>query len=485
MSTSAGLPVLTRQRLGQLLPGLAGNPSAPPAVIVRLVAAEGARGVLVQRRDLSPEAAVILATVPEAHLRSDLAANPGIPRSVQDVLARDADPKVRMRLAEGAEFFTTVGLHGIKYPAPLPHDLYELLARDPEPMVRRALAFNRQLPDDLRIMLLDDPDGRTAGIAATEWPSVPVGRITQLLDFTGSFGQQLLLGRLDGPLPAETAHALLAGIDAAAADGEDPDTDLLCRIAKVTSLTPELTARFLAGAQLRAAVAGNATLPPELVAELANDPDNGVRAAIAVRRGLEPALRESIPVEYDDRSSAVVDWLLSDDLSRDDLVALAGSRHQILRKTLAMRPDLPDEAVQVLAEDESFAVRLFVCERQPNAPARLLARTADEWAGYSRWDLLAHKNFPGDAAVRLTRSADPADRAVAAAHPGLPAETLDALLADGDATVRRRAAANPALGPGRVVELLASSDPAVAAAAAGNPVLPVTAMLGIADQAGL
>jgi len=43
--------------------------------------------------------------------------------------------------------------------------------------------------------------------------------------------------------------------------------------------------------------------------------------------------------------------------------------------------------------------------------------------------MLAHKNFPADAATRLARTEDPHDRAVAAAHPGLAADTIEALLA--------------------------------------------------------
>ncbi|MER5479573.1 hypothetical protein ABT026_21775 [Streptomyces sp. NPDC002734] len=480
-----GPPAVTGPRLALLLPGLAGNPSAPPAVLVRLAAAGEARHALVRRRDLPPETAGVLAAATDADLRSQLAANPSVPPSVRVVLAGDADPRVRTRLAAGAPYFTTVGVHGIRSPGPLPREVYEALARDPDPEVRRALARNPHLPDDLRITLLDDADERTATLAATEWPRVPVDHISRLLRATDPHGQWLLLGRLDGPLPTGTAHLLIAGLDAAAADGKELDTDLLCGIAATADLDLELTARFLADPDARPAVAGNPTLPAEHVADLANDPDNRVRAAVVARRGLEPSLRESVPADFDEGDTAVVDWLLTGDLPERDLAAYARSRHQIFRKTLAMRPGLPDEIVELLAHDESFTVRLFVCERQPNAPARLLARTAETWTGHSRWDLLAHRNFPGDAAVRLTGSARPADRAVAAAHPGLPADTIEALLADGNVTVRRRAAVNPVLPAGRLVELLASSDPAVAVAAATNRALPVPSMLHLLDQAGL
>jgi hypothetical protein len=403
---------------------------------------------------------------------------------VQFVLSGDADPQVRGRLAEGPEYFTTAGVHGRRFPDPLPRDVYELLARDPDPKVRRALAFNRHLPDDVRAGMLDDADSRTAAIAAGEWPLVPTGRIGELLSrATGAFGRQMLLLRLDGPLPVAAAHAMLADIDSAA-DAASSE-GLLLRIAEVADLDAELTGRFLATADLRAAVAANPTLSAEHIADLARDPDNHVRAAVVARRGLDPELRESIPVDYDDRSSTVVGWLLIENLSEQDQLAFARSRHQIFRKTLAMRADLPDEIVEILADDESFAVRLFVCERQPNAPGRLLAQIAEQWNSYSRWDMLAHKNYPADAATALARSDEPRDRAVAAAHPGLPADMIEALLADADDTVRRRAATNPAIPADRLIGLLGAADPAVAAGAAANRLLPVHTMHQMLDQAGL
>ncbi|WP_405827621.1 hypothetical protein [Streptomyces sp. NBC_01176] len=484
MSASFDLPALAQPGLEALLRGLAGNPSAPPEVLVRLASADIDRSALARRRDLPANAAAALADDRDASVRSELASNPNIPPAVQIVLAGDADPRVRGRLAEGAEYFTTVGVHGRQVPDPLPREVYELLARDPEPKVRRALAFNRRLPEDVRAGMLDDRDWRTAAIAAAEWPLAPTGRIGELLSrVTGAFGREMLLSHLDGPLPAESARAILADIDAAA--GTAYSEGLLRQVAEVADLDADLADRFLASPDSRAAVAANPTLSAEHVAELADDPDNDVRAAVVARCDLDPVSRESIPVDYDDGSSKIVDWLLTEDLSDQDRPAFARSRHQIFRKTLAMRPDLPDEIVEILAGDESFAVRLFVCERQPNAPGRLLARIAEQWTGYSRWDMLAHKNFPAEAADRLARSAEVRDRAVAAAHPGLPASTVEALLTDDEATVRGRAATNPAVPADRLVELLGSADPAVAAGAAANRLLPVITMHRLLDQAGL
>ncbi|MZE45911.1 hypothetical protein GTY49_23820 [Streptomyces sp. SID5477] len=474
-----------QRNLAALLRGLAGNPCAPPEALVRLAAADIDRTELARRRDLPVQAAVILAGDENARVRSELAANPHLPAEVQIVLARDIDARVRGRLAEGAEYFTSVGLHAHHLPGPLAHEVYELLARDPQPKVRRALAFNRRLPDGIRARMLDDDDARTAAIAAAEWNPAPTARIGELLSrTTGAFSRELLLHRLDGPLPAEAARGMLADIDSSA----DPanSVGLLRQIAATADLDAGLTDRFLTDPRLRAAVAANPALDPGHVAALAHDPDNQVRAAVVARRGLDPVLRESVSVEYDDRSSGnTVAWLLTEDLSEPDQLAFARSRHQAFRKTLAMRTDLSDETVGILAADESFAVRLFVCERQPNAPGRLLAHIAAGWKGYSRWDMLAHKNFPADAATALARSDDPRDRVVAAAHPGLAIETIEALLADGTDYVRRRAATNPSIPADRLITLLEADESAVVSGAAANRTLPVVTMHQVLDQARL
>ncbi|MGW7613496.1 hypothetical protein ACWGKW_40900 [Streptomyces sp. NPDC054766] len=73
-----------------LLPGLAGDPSAPPEVLIRLKAANIDRSGPARRRDLPPEAAAVLATDPEVTVRSDLAGSPDLPPVVQVVLAGDA-----------------------------------------------------------------------------------------------------------------------------------------------------------------------------------------------------------------------------------------------------------------------------------------------------------------------------------------------------------------------------------------------------------
>jgi hypothetical protein len=472
-----------RQHADALLLGLTGNPSAPPEVLVRLASADIDVSRLARRLDLPEDAAAVLARDQRTRVRQELAAHPCLPVRAQAVLALDPDDGVRARLAGGEEFFTTVGVHGRLLPAPLDRDVYELLARDPEPKVRRALGFNRGLPDDLRAGLLDDPDPRVAAIAAAEWAEPPVERIEDLLTrATGAFARQLMLLRLNHPLPARLARSMLTDFDTRA---QDATRTLVCEIARSAELDDELIARFLAADDTRAGLAANPGLPAAVVEALATDTDNAVRAAVAERHSLDPSLRESIPVQYEDGSSRSVDWVRTAPLTHAEQLALARSRHQILRKSLTLRDDLSDEVIEILARDESFAVRLFICERQPNAPGWLLAQTAATWKSYSRWDMLAHKNFPADAANAIASSPDPHDRVVAAAHPGLTPGLIDTLLGDSDAHVRRRAAANPSIPAPRLLTLLEDNDDNLDTGAAANPALPTSVMHTILEQAGL
>lgn len=486
VSASSELPALTPSILETLLRGLADNPSASPEILMRLTAANIDRFVLAQRHDLTAAVAAVLSADAEEGVRWHLARNPCVVSAVRVVLARDPDPWVRGCVAEGPDHVTGFGVHhGRRVPDPLPREIYEHLSRDPEPTVRRALARNRHLPEDVRARMLEDEDSRTAAIAAFAWPSAPTGRIGELLSrATDPADRAALLHNLDSPLPAEAARAVLADIDSTA--GDPGNADLLRRIAEVSDLDTNLTERFLAAPDLRDAVAANPTLSSEHVLALAGDAMDHVRAAIVARRGLDPELRESIAVDYDDGGTEFVGWLLrAEDLSAHDHLACARSRHQVFRKTLAMRPGLPDDIVEILADDDSFAVRLFVCERQSNAPGRLLARTVEQWPSFSRWDMFAHDNFPADGAARLACSDEPRDRAAAPVHPGLSAETIEALLADDDGCVRRRAATNPALPIDRLVGLLGSADPRVAGGAAANRRLPVATMHQVLNYAGL
>ncbi|MBR7836002.1 hypothetical protein KDL01_22190 [Actinospica durhamensis] len=485
---ATALPAFARSRLsGRMLRGLADNPAAPPEVLSRLTAAEDSiRFLLARRRDLPPQIAALFAADDDVRLRRELAPNPCLSADVQAVLAADADPQVRAGVAKGAQYFTTVGVHGRKIPPPLTREVYALLARDPEPEVRQALARNRHLPLDLRVALLDDDDAHTAAIAAAQWHAPPLDYLDALLDrITDAWERSLLLQFLDAPLPTHTAHALLAGIDDTPADESGRALPLLEQISAVADLDADLTSRFLASPKLRAAVAANPTLPSVHVAALAHDPHNEVRAAVVARRDLDPVLRESIPVEYDDGSYEIVRWVADADLPERDRLDIARSRHQILRKSLTLRSDLSDEIIAILARDESFAVRLFVCERQPSAPGWLLAEIVGQWHSFSRWDMIAHANFPADAAAALARSADSTHREQVADHAGLPVAAIEALLRDDDPGVRRRAAANRALPADCLIVLLGADDATLVAGAAANPSLPVPVMGHILDATGL
>ncbi|MGW6874440.1 hypothetical protein ACWGHA_19085 [Streptomyces xanthophaeus] len=269
--------------------------------------------------------------------------------------------------------------------------------------------------------------------------------------------------------------------------------------------SPELCAAFLAGGQarhlargrnlpaavtaelardpdpaVRAALAGNPLLHPDLLARLAADPETGVRAAAAAAWAGPP--EEALRALLTDPAAQVraaactrrpprdlYGALLADpatrrrvvpflDLDGETAAALAGDPDEDTRERVARHPQLPARLRDLLARDPDAGVRAAVFERA-DTPAQLRARIhAGLLAGYRRVEapLAGDDGDDGDelcyvAYLGLERSAYPwvADdplpyaaspyvglRRAAARSAALPARARGRMLADEDATVR-------------------------------------------------
>jgi hypothetical protein len=156
---------------------------------------------------------------------------------------------------------------------------------------------------------------------------------------------------------------------------------------------------------LRRKAAGVHSLPPDLVARLADDEDLGVRVTLAQNHPDAPAallLRSFLEYTGPDRSH------------------------------LATRPNFPTTRLAAFADHEDPEVRALAM-RDPE-----IAPTVVE---------------------RLTRDPDPAVRAAAARHPNLPRPRLTELLDDEE--LAHPAAANPALEVAEIRRLARTlADPA-------------------------
>ncbi|MCX4594170.1 hypothetical protein OG819_31795 [Streptomyces sp. NBC_01549] len=274
------------------------------------------------------------------HARTGILCNRPLTRAVVDrVLTAPAGENERAMIA---------------YNPSLPADVVALLAADPDPDVRERIAYRADLGRAERRALAVDPD-----------PKVRL---------------------------AVSVHPALSEEERAAIDYEVPmDRGFRHRPAPSVPRDPESVRRDALSAHpvLRRRAAGVHSLPPDLVARLADDEDLGVRVTLAQNHPDAPAA-----------------------LLLRSFLEYTGSD----REHLATRPNFPTVRVADFADHEDPEVRAVAVRDPETAPAVV---------------------------ERLTRDPDPAVRAAAARHPNLPRARLTELLDDEE--LAHPAAANPAL----------------------------------------
>ncbi|MEU8212992.1 hypothetical protein AB0B85_27770 [Micromonospora sp. NPDC049044] len=462
-----GLLELVRERVR----GIAGNPATPPDLLVRMLDHRPAGlAVLIFRGALPDEVCRAVAAHPDRQLRLTLADCGSATGEQRALLVDDPEPTIRTSLAAGPDLFRGT-------PDPLPEAAYARLAADPVRRVREALADSRQCPEQVRARLADDPDPVVRSTAYARWADPPEevtdrlladpdegvrrvvarhacrrrpGLLPGVLDTTWSDGWHLAAVAVDAPLDRASAERL--------ARHEDP--------------------------MVRAAVAENPHLPPDLVDALAVDPEPKVRLRLSVRPGLTEAERGAIDyrVRPTDRISPAR-WVLAHLDDPEALDEAVRSAHVGLRRSAAYSRHLRPDQVARLAADEDFAVRLLLCENHDAVPGEVLLATYLQARVITAGMLIQRPNFPRVGLARLADSADPRARRLVRYDPDAPAELIDRLSRDPDDGVRAWTAADPRLGPDRVAELL--DDPATAGAAAGNRKLPIEMIEGILAEAGV
>lgn len=247
----------------------------------------------------------------------------------------------------------------------------------------------------------------------------------------------------------------------------------------------ELAERVMADGRHLARLALKPTFPADLAARLAGHEDPQVRLALSAGPELTEAQRVAIDwtVAPEDRLD-VLKWVWRSRADKDVLRRCAHSAHTWLRRTAALCEELPEDCVQLLAEDADFAVRLLLAEWHPTAPPELLYDLYLHGTHRAVGMLVARPGFPSAGlAARCADAEDPRERALALRDPAAPPSLIERLSRDTDAGVRGAAAHDPRLPVARLVELL--DDPQVGSAAAANPSMPVTEMRALLDRAGV
>ncbi|MEU8465699.1 PE-PGRS family protein [Streptomyces sp. NPDC029003] len=312
-----------------------------------------------------------------------------------------------------------------------------LLAADPSARVRTEAARLAALAVHHRVALTEDPDpGVRATACRRAWPALPPERRRALLT---------------DEAPSVRARARLAQyeeVPLSLADfaGEEPDGEAV----ETCLLGPDLVEHLLAtgDARLRRALATNPRLDPRTVARLAEDPDDGVRYAVALRADLTEEQRAAIRVDVDPSlRSYALPWVVERHEDPEAMRVLAASSHPLVRRSVARARRLPPDVAERLAWDPDRAVQLFLAESCDDAPAEMLLRVWTWWTGSlsSPGRPRTHPNFPREGLLRYADDPHGRMRQLALDDPESCAALVARFARDRDPEVRRRAAEDPRL----------------------------------------
>jgi hypothetical protein len=309
------------------------DPAAQPLAALALLA-EGAG---------HPAWARLLATDPVVERREQLAACPGLPAEVQEILAADAQTRVVAELASQAS-----------------SDMAARLAEHPHAGVRCAVAASEAAPPAVLAALITGqglPPARSCLVCdRKETPFIHDPQCLRLdcdlppgAACDGSHGSTVHQMQVNALWNPATPAAAVAGFV------DHPSMSLRWPLAVRPDLPAAAYERLAASpeAGVRAALAENPAIGDDLIAVLAADPDPDVR------RGL--ARNPRVPLEVLTRlvgSTAIGSMLLPRiaAASRAEIGELAASLDPAVRMLAAERRDLPPEIRDALAADPDAKV---------------------------------------------------------------------------------------------------------------------------------
>jgi hypothetical protein len=452
------------------LSGLASNPEAPAAVLLRLLALDDSwiHHRLGWRKSLPSEVAEAMLTHPDRRVRLILAES------------WTADPALRARLLDGpASDAIAVAIGPLPYRTPvppLPDTAYERLLSDERSLIRHETVQSATVPPHVLVPLAvhEDPLFRLAACRRV-WHELTDDARTALLSDRDTAVRTAAVFHVMHEDEERTDEL----VDTLTGDWRLEDVAERGRLSRASA------ERLLDGGRHLQRLALNPTLPADLVARLARHEDPDVRLGVSARPELTEEERAALDwtVSPEDRLDTLR-WVWD---AREDtglLSRCAASAHPWLRRSAAVCPRLPDASVKALAEDEDFAVRLLLAEHHPEAPAELLLDLYLYGTHRAVGMLVSRPRFPSSGlAARFADAADPRARALAVRDPDASPGLVERLSHDPHAGVREAAAMDRRLPVPRLVELL--EDPHVGASAAVNPALPVAEMTALLDRAGV
>ncbi|MGV4983634.1 hypothetical protein ACVB8X_18280 [Streptomyces sp. NRAIS4] len=489
------------------LAGLALNPSAPPDVLLRLLAEAplAARMVLCRDRDLPPVVVDAVIEHPDRRTRAFFAVNPHVDPAQRARLVDDPEWFVRAHLADGprvtwpdrprplpdatvVRMFTTYEPENLwNLYRQMSTELTRSLPTHPVARMRRQAVFGWTFRTaDERAALLADPDDEVREAAERydrhrdpQWVEsvLPAhrchGRTDALVNdaLSRAVVESVLTCPVDEDERATIALNPTLPADVVALLAADPDHKVRARIAGRADLGPAERRALVADPDpdVRRVIARHTDLDPDERRTLAADPDPRVRLAVSVHPGFSEDERARI--DYTVPVDCAFGFHPEPSTPRDPEAVRrdACSGHPLLRRQAAREHTLPADLVARLAEDDDLGVRVLLAQNHPDAPAALLLRGFLEYTGPERARLTSRPNFPRAGLAAYAGHADPQVRALAARDPQTPPAIAERLTKDPDPQVRAAFARHPNLPPARLAQLLADEE--LAHPAAANPAL--------------
>ncbi|MFD7784995.1 hypothetical protein ACFV4Q_18095 [Streptomyces nojiriensis] len=449
------------------LAGLANNTACPDDVLLRLLTVPDDTVIraVAKRRKLSQPVIEAILTHPERSVRAAFAENAYADPKQRARLMDDPSPRVHLALAMGP---LPDGYAPIR---PLPDHVYPRLLAHPRELIRSETLGSPSIPPHVLAALWEHEDPAFRQAACRAWHACSDTARQALLNDPDPEVRQTALLSLPHPDAEQTARLL------AELDGHWKLSGLLNRAA----LSRDLAERLITDSENHIELAGNPTLPADLVELLATSPDPHVRLLVSAR----PELSEDRRMRIDhhiapEQRLPPLTWVREGQQDPELLRRCATSAHLWLRRSAAACPALPADLIDRLAADEDFAVRFLLAENQPQAPARLLLEVYLTSTHRAADLLVRHPNFPREnLAARFCKDPDPVHRRLAFLDPDLDGPQLEAL--SRDPHTRDQAAADVRMSLPRLRQLLAA--PATSAAAAANPGLPPADMRALLDRA--
>ena len=219
--------------------------------------------------------------------------------------------------------------------------------------------------------------------------------------------------------------------------------------------------------------------PPEILANLAEDPSGGVRQNVARNPSTPPELLIKLA---DDEYYGMREIVAGNPSTPPELlIKLADDKYSIIRMIVAKNPSTPLELIVQLASDEDGHVRRAVAGN-PSTPPELLIKLANDEHNLVKMGVAGNPSTPPEALAKLAKEKSINIRYSVASNPSSTPETLNIVSRKATLEMRRILSRNPKT-PAKILTRYATSkNNNVRADVAQNPNTPIEVLYKILND---